>query len=347
MSEPLPLDGSHADTFGVVLSTALTVSVLRNRPFAFTSIRAGDPRPGLRPEHTAQIRAVALVCDAKVGGAFDGSSDLRFEPGSPAAGTYHFELPQGAAVGPVVECVAPILARSGAACTLELVGATHLAGAMTPEFLTRHWLPLVSRGGVQASLTLTRASFTPVGGGGLKLETWGWSTPTGPLDLEERGSLLAIRSVASVARLGRELGERQGRAFTDWLWEARRLEALCEVVELPSTSPGVSFYAEAVFENGRAAFTLAGEKGTAPEALGERMARRLLQFVEEETGALDPRAAERVLVPLALAGAGVRLSTSEVSPAMLAVVATMGQFDLDARAWGRPGAAGGCSVAPW
>ncbi len=45
------------------------------------SARAGR-RPGLRPQHLAAVRAVALVCGARVGGAFDGSPDLRFEPGA-------------------------------------------------------------------------------------------------------------------------------------------------------------------------------------------------------------------------------------------------------------------------
>ena len=72
------------------------------------------------------------------------------------------------------------------------------------------------------------------------------------------------------------------------LWEARRLETEWEVVELESASPGAFLQVEAVFENGRAAFGLLGERGLRAERLGERAARRVLRFLDDETRSWTP-----------------------------------------------------------
>lgn len=345
MSDVVALDGSDVATFGSLLHSALTVSAAMPRPFTLHAIRAGDARPGLRPEHTALVRAAALACGAKLGGAFDGSSELRFEPGAQAGGDFHFELPEGAPATRVVECLAPVLASGQADAQLELVGSTHVSGAATPEFLSRLLWPLLERCGLRAELALERASFTPGGRGGLRLRTQPWQRGGPELQLETRGALLGLFVLSCVGRLGRELAERQAQGVADWLWEHRRLEVSTELLELSSVSPGACLLAEARFEGGSAGFAVLAEKALAPEALGERLARRLLRFVEEETAVLDPLTAERAAVPLALARRGARFSTSEVTSELLTACVVLRQFDFKASTWGRAGGPGGCELS--
>lgn len=344
MSDVVALDGSDVATFGSLLHSALTVSAATPRPFTLHAIRAGDARPGLRPEHTALVRAAALACGAKLGGAFDGSSELRFEPGPRAGGEFHFELPEGAPATRVAECLAPVLASSSAAGQLELVGPTHVSGAATPEFLSRLLWPLLERCGLRAELLLEKASFTPAGRGSLRLRTEPWQRGGPALELETRGALLGLSVLSCVGRLGRELCERQAQGLADWLWEHRRLEVAVELLEISSVSPGASLLAEARFEGGTAGFAVLAEKALPPEALGERLARRLLRFVEEESALLDPLTAERAAVPLALARRGARFTTSEVTSELQAACAVLKQFDFEATTWGRSGGPGGCEI---
>ena len=65
---------------GQLLRTALVLSVATGQAFEMTGIRPRRARPGLQREHVALVRAMGLLCEASLSGAFDGSPELRFEP---------------------------------------------------------------------------------------------------------------------------------------------------------------------------------------------------------------------------------------------------------------------------
>ena len=97
-----------------------------------------------------------------------------------------------------------------------------------------------------------------------------------------------------------------------------------------------------MFENGRAAFALLGERGLRAEVLGERAVRKLLRFLGDEEAAVDPWLADQLAVPLALARGGGRLTTSEVTPHLETVASVLRTLrlrraDVRASRWtGRP-----------
>jgi RNA 3'-terminal phosphate cyclase (ATP) len=213
------------------------------------------------------------------------------------------------------------------------------------HFLARDWAEVVARVGLSTRLKLERAGFYPRGEGALEAEVAPWALPGPRLDLSSRGALLAVRGVSGAARLRGEVARRAADAARQLFWERRRIEAEWEVIELPAASPGAFVQAEAVFETGRAAFGLLGERGLRAEVLGERAARRVLKFIDDEEAVVDPWLADQLGVPLALAGGGGRLQTSEVTSHLETVAAVLRQFGLRSEAWGRRGGPGGLSVA--
>src|SRR5438093_878509 len=122
-------------------------------------------RPGLRPQHLAAIRAAALACGARVGGAFDGSPDVRFEPGPLAAGDFRFEIATAGAVTLVLQTVLLPLATAAQPSRVEVTGGTHVPASPSFHYLEKHWRAVVERLGVAVTLTLARAGFHPPGGG--------------------------------------------------------------------------------------------------------------------------------------------------------------------------------------
>lgn len=112
-----------------------------------------------------------------------------------------------------------------------------------------------------------------------------------------------------------------------------------------SASPGSFVMVEAVFERGRAAFSALGQRGVRAEVLGERVGRAVLRFLEGEA-AVDPHLADQLALPIALAGCGGRLTTSEVTPHLETVAAVLRMFGREAATWGRVGGPGGLEVAP-
>jgi RNA 3'-terminal phosphate cyclase (ATP) len=341
------LDGSQGGAGGQILRAALALSAVTGQPFEMRRIRERRLRPGLRPHHLAAVRAVAMACRAEVHGDFDGSPELRFAPGAIAAGEFRFEIGASGAATLLVGMLVPVLAAAtDGASRVEVRGGTHLPGSPTFHYLARHMVRLYERLALRPRLHLQRAGFAPRGEGLMSAEV----PPTprggvGRLDLDERGALLAVRGVSGAARLRGEVGRRHASSARALLWERRRVDSEWAVVELPADTPGSFVQVEAVFENGGGAFSFLGQRGVSAELVGERAARRLLRFLDE-AGAVDPWAADQLAVPLALAGAGGRITTPEVTAHLETVAAVLGHFGFAARTLGRRGGAGALEVGP-
>ncbi len=338
----LPIDGGRGEGGGQVLRTALALSAVTGQGFEMTRIRAGRTRPGLRPQHLDAIRAVAMACNAKVNGAFDGSPDLRFEPGPISHGEFRLEVASSGAAALVTQTLLTPLATAGAASSLSITGGTHVPGSPSFEYLSRHWAAAVGLLGLHAQISLVKAGFHPPGGGELRARVEPWKRPA-RLVLKDRGALLAVRGVSGEGRGKIEIAERQSRAAQARLWEERRIEAEWVVETVPSASPGSFLYLEAVYEKGRGAFGFLGERGVRAERLGDRAARRLLRFLEEE-GAVDGPLADQLALPFAVCGGGGEVSTCEVTKHLETVAEVVRLFGIEARTWGRLGGPGGIEV---
>lgn len=344
----IAIDAGRSAGGGQLLRGALSLAAVTGRGFRLDRIRAARQRPGLRPEDLACVRAAALACGAEVHGAFDGSPDLRFVPGSPVAGEFAFEIGGAGAGTLVVQTLAPILALAPAASRLSVQGRTHLARSPSHEFLERHWVPAVDGLGLRLRPRLACAGFGPGprGEGRIECEVEPWQRP-GRLEFWNRGRLVAVRGCASWARLRTGVAQRAADAARELLWEERRLESQWQVQELPAAAPGWSLQIEAVFEEGRAAFAQIGERGQRPEVHGARAVRWLLRFLDQDEAAVDPWLADQLVVPLAAARGGGRLRTSEVSSHLETAAAIAGLFGIPARTFGRRGGPGGVEVGAW
>lgn len=334
----ISIDGATGAGRGQVLRTALALSTVTGQGFEVTRIRAGSLRPGLRPHHLAAVRSAALISNACVGGAFEGSPDLRFEPGPISAGEFRFELEPAGAATLIAQTILGPLATADAPSRLELVGGTHVPASPSFHYLERHWLALVERLGLKARASLARAGFYPKGGGEVAFDVSPWVRPAA-LRLEERGALVGLRGLSVAGRLKGDVALRQRDAAASLLWERRRLEATWEIVDVASGSPGSFLMLEAVYANGRGAIGIVGERGMRPESVGDRAARDILRFLDA-TGAVDAYAADQLVLPLILAKGGGVVSTTEVTPHLLKVVEVASWFGFAARVSGAVGESG-------
>jgi RNA 3'-terminal phosphate cyclase (ATP) len=342
MPRLIAIDGDQGEGGGQVLRTALTLSAVTGQGFEITKIRGRRARPGLRPQHLAAVRAASLVCQAKVGGAYDGSPDLRFEPGALTSGRYRFEIPTAGAASLVMQTIVAPLATTSEGGHVEVTGGTHVPASPSYHYLARHWASVVARLGLHARFELVRAGFYPPGGGEIRAEVSPWPRPAA-LSVERRGALVEIIGTSGAGKVKSDVAHRQAEAARERLWEARRLESRWEVVDLAAASPGSFLLLEAVFEESRAAFGFLGERGLRAEILGDRAARTLLAFLDSE-GAVDPHLADQLAVPLAVARGGGRVTTNVVTAHLETVAAVVGLFGIGARTWGRRGGPGGIEV---
>jgi len=343
MPDPIRVEITHGAGGGFVLRTALALSAGTGQAFAAAEVRGRGLRSGLDADQVAAIRAASLACGARVRGGFEGSQDLLFEPGPVTGGDFRFEIATAGAATLVLQTVLAPLATASETSSVDVTGGTHVPGSPSFDYLARHWTAVLERLGLRTQLALLRAGFHPKGGGELKATVSGWQ-PRGALVLEERGALLEVRGLSTASRLKGDVAERQRDAAQERLWEERRIETRWETASPPSASPGAFLLLEAVFEGGRAAFGMVGERGVRAESLGDKAARRLLKFLEGDA-AVDPHLVDQLAVPMALSRQGGRVTTDEVTPYMEAVAATLSRFGIHARAWGRRGGPGGLEVA--
>ena len=335
------IDGAQHDG-GQVLRAALVLSAVTGQGFEVCAFRARRLRPGLQSSHLAVVRAVAMTCGARLHGAFEGSSELRFEPGALSSGDFEFDVAGGAAGTFVVQSALSVLARCAAQSHLRVRGATHLPRSPSFHYLARHWLSLAARAGVDARMSLGKASFVARAEGEMRAETRP-ARPAEAVALEHRGALVAIWGVCGAGGLKGDVAQRMRDAAAGLLWEERRLGSDWELLDLPAASAGTFAQMELVFERGQAAFPLLGERAVRAEVAGERLARRCLRFLEGEAG-VDRFAADQLVVPLAVGGAGGLVVTEAVTDHLIAVVAVARLFGFNARVWGARGACGGVEV---
>jgi RNA 3'-terminal phosphate cyclase (ATP) len=342
LSDLVRIDGTQHDG-GQVLRTALVLSAATGQGFEVNAFRARQLRPGLQPSHLAVARAVAMACGARVQRAFEGSCELRFEPGALSPGDFEFDVTGGAAATFVVQSALAVLARCEAQSRIRVLGGTHLPHCPSFHYLARHWLSLAWHTGIDARMSLDKASFVARGAGEMRAETRP-ARPQEPLVLEQRGALLAVRGVCGAAGLKGDVARRMRDAAASLLWEERRLSCDWEVLDLPAVSAGTFAQMELVFERGQAAFDLLGQRTVRAETAGERLARRCLRFLDGEA-VVDRFAADQLVVPMAVGGAGGRLVAETVTDQLFSVAAVTRLFGFDARVWGVRGIPGGVEVA--
>jgi len=341
---PLRIDGSGGEGGGQILRTALTLSAITGQPFAIDKIRARRVRPGLRPQHLAAIRAATLACGADVHGAFEGSPDLRFSPGSVKAGRFRFEIETAGAASLVLQTVLPILATADEPSQVEVTGGTHVPASPSASYLRRHWAAVVARLGLRTRIELVRAGFYPRGGGELRAVVEPWARGQG-LSLEQRGAFVGLAGESGAGRLKGNVARRQRDAAEARFWEEKRWPAAWDVLDAPSASPGSFLLVEAIFETGRLAIGFLGEKGMPAEQVGDRAARHLLKLIEASDSAVDGHLADQLVVPISAAGGGGRVTTCEVTRHLETVAETARLFGFDVRVTGRRGGPGAVEVA--
>lgn len=161
----IDIDGSFGEGGGQILRTSLALSLLTGKPFKLRKIRANrKPKPGLRPQHLASVRAAAKIGSAKVTGDAVGSSQLTFEPGTVKPGHYRFDIGTAGSTSLVLHTVYLPLAMSGPSEVI-LEGGTHNEKAPCYHFLKTTWRAYLARMGLSIELEMTRPGFYPRGGG--------------------------------------------------------------------------------------------------------------------------------------------------------------------------------------
>ncbi|BAU22893.1 RNA 3'-phosphate cyclase [Caldimicrobium thiodismutans] len=295
----LIIDGSYGEGGGQILRTALSLSLILQKPFKIIKIRAGRQKPGLQPQHLACVKASKIISSAITEGDTLHSQELIFIPQKkPQKETYTFDIGTAGSTSLLLQTLFYPLSFSEGA-TLYLKGGTHVPHSPTYHYLEKVWLPVIKNFGFRGNLKLERPGFYPQGEGivfsqiekkeKLKLPflTYGFT----PDEIE-------ILSFIT-DNLPSHILERQAKSALTIL-SKENLESKVKYETLKSLSPGTMLFITATDGEKRAGFSTLGKKGFPAEEVGKTSALAFLKFLETKTQ-FEEHLGDQLLLPASLA----------------------------------------------
>ena len=319
-NKPLKIDGSTGEGGGQIIRTALSLSMLTGTPIEITNIRAGRAKPGLMRQHLVCVQASQTISDAAVTGAHLGSTTFSFTPSAIQSGDYIFDIGSAGSTSLVLQTLLPALLFANTnehlPSTVTIKGGTHNPLAPTTDFLTKAFVPVLAKLGMQVDIELQQVGFAPIGGGTIKATI----TPflrranTPPFKLNERGELVDITLVASVLNLEYDICKRELASAQASLVESGIDEKLITTQshKLHGIGEGNTCYAQVMHQVGEPStkqyhqemFTLLGEKRSSAENMGSRLAGLVKRYLFNTDALVDEYLTDQLLLPLALSGGG-------------------------------------------
>jgi len=306
----LHIDGSIGEGGGQVLRTSLALSVLTGKAFRITNIRRRRSKPGLMAQHLKAVEAACAVGTAHVSGDRLGSQELVFEPTGIRTGQFHFDIGTAGSTSLVLQTIVYPLSLGNADSNLTLVGGTHVPWSPCFHYLQLHWLFYVRKIGFEIRLDLESAGFYPRGGGRVRAAVRAVRKLL-PISLTNRGSLKRIRGISAVARLSREIAERQRRQALNKLGGLASA-AEFEFLSLNAPSPGTFLLLLAEFEHSQCCFYGLGARGKPAEHVADEAVNELRDFLSTD-GSVDYYLADQLVLPMALASGESEIRSSRIT----------------------------------
>ena len=296
----LIIDGAAGEGGGQILRTALALAMCVGEPVRIVNIRARRARPGLRRQHLTAVQAAAQLAKGHVEGAEIGSREIIFTPGAVAPGEYRFAIGTAGSTTLVFQTLLPVLLTAAAPSRLILEGGTHNPLAPPFEFLQQAFLPLINRLGPRVEVRLERCGFYPAGGGRWLADIQPCERLQ-PLQLADRGAVLARKAIAICADLPEHIARRELQTVAERLrWSDQELEAR---ILPPGSGPGNCLHLVIQSQHVTEVFTGFGERGVRAETVAERTVQRLQRYLAADVPVAE-HLADQLLLPLALAGGG-------------------------------------------
>jgi RNA 3'-terminal phosphate cyclase (ATP) len=317
------LDGSFGEGGGQILRTSLTLSLLTGKPFRLRNVRARRTKPGLQPQHLMSVRAAAKIGGAQVRGASVGSTDLTFEPGAVAAGTYNFNIGTAGSTGLVLQTIAlPLALRGGGPSEVTVVGGTHVQTSPCYHFLETTWRTYLGRSGLRLSLKMYRPGFYPRGGGVVVAHIQPAPRLHG-VTFRGRGAV-TVRGFSAVAGLPDHIARRQARRA------AFRMEQFGAAADIDQEEwdggPGSVLALVVETDPAPALFFGLGARGKPAEAVADEAADQAIAYLRAAPAAVDAHSADQIVLPLALAEGPSEYSAAAMTDHLITNVATIRRF---------------------
>ncbi|MBI2546649.1 RNA 3'-terminal phosphate cyclase [Candidatus Woesearchaeota archaeon] len=344
----IKIDGSHGESGGQILRTALAFSMLTGGAFTIENIRKGRETPGLKAQHLAGVQSAARLCNAHVEGAELGSTHLSFAPKPLKGSSLSIDIGTAGSATLLLQSLLPALIFYKK-CSITVTGGTDVAHAPPYDYFAYVFLPLLSRFAYIKSQLIKRGYY-PKGSGTLKLDILpkyqlsqfpGFNELRTHVQKEAPGfkllnqsQLVHIKGVshASADLQQAQVAERQKQAAVHALSKySCPVSIRVEYARTASTGSGITLWA--LFSEKkdeldplripRLAGDALGERGIPAEKVGNLAAQRLSAEIESKA-AVDRYLADQLLPFMAFVPS--KIKTSEITKHCLSNIYVIESF---------------------
>ena len=308
----IEIDGAQGEGGGQLVRTAVAVAATTGVPVHVINVRANRRNPGLAAQHAAAVRAVAMLCDARIEGVQPRSMEISFRPGRLRGGEFEVDVGTAGSIPLVLQAMLPAAVATAERVVMTIRGGTDIRAAPPIDYLRLVLLPLLERMGVHAELTIVRRGYFPKGGGEVRLELLPVQRLL-PFSVLERGPVERIEAHAHVAHLPRGIAERMESAARAALPPGLEIQAQVDVCapEL-ALGPGGAIVLRALAAHTTLGAAQVAQRGVPAERLGQVAATDLKRDLDAQA-TLDIHAADQILVYLALAHGPSAFRAAELS----------------------------------
>ena len=319
----IKIDGSLGEGGGQILRTALSLSAITQRPFEIYNIRANRKTPGLSHQHLQAVNATARICSAKVSGNNLRSTDITFFPGKVEHGNYRFDIGTAGSVSLVLQTIFYPLSLAGEKSTITITGGTHVTHSPCTDYLACQWLYFLKQIGFDAKIQTVRSGFYPRGGGEVFVEIYP-ANPQTPLQIKDRGRLVAITVTSAVSNLDMAIAQRQQLQATKRLLE-KGIPHEVVLEERPAIGKGTMLLIEGTFEQSRCCYFSLGAIGKRAETVADEACNEFLAFLGTK-GVIDEHLADQIIIPLALTKGTSHFITPKITQHLLTNIEIVKRF---------------------
>ncbi|UCD96213.1 MAG: RNA 3'-terminal phosphate cyclase [Candidatus Bathyarchaeota archaeon] len=226
----LEIDGSRKSGSGTILRVSIALATVQGKPLHIFNIREKRPQPGLKPQHAEAVLVAAKICGGRVKGATVGSRELWFYPGEIVGGSVYATIGTAGSIPMLLVTILPICSVAKNRVHLTVArGGTDVAHSPTINYLRYIFLPVLSKMGFKAKLTVKKYGYFPKGLGEVAIEIQPNLHLT-PICLENFGTIKYLKGISVCTFLAnRRVADRQAQAAEEFL-DRHRLKADIRVV---------------------------------------------------------------------------------------------------------------------
>lgn len=163
--EILKIDGSHGESGGQILRSAITLSSITGNPIEIENIRKNRRMPGLRAQHLTGVKLLAKICDARVEGLHIGSSTIKFYPNKIQSMSLQENIGTAGSISLILQMLIPAIALAKKKLDLSIIGGTDVLWSPTANYTKYVLKEAYSRIGIDFSMEIQRRGYYPRGGG--------------------------------------------------------------------------------------------------------------------------------------------------------------------------------------